>query len=520
MSDKGYVYVLMNPSMNNLVKIGKTERLPTERAKELSSTTGVPTPFIVVYDCYFESCSDAEKFVHTLLEGKGYRVSSHREFFEIPVKDAIDAVMKAKEHFGEFKVNNDSLISDLDESLHTIEPHEEMFRIAETYRHGLGDELMDLVEATNYYLKAIELGSVKSHCELGRMQKQLNEGDKAMHIFKEGAKGGSAQCYAEMAGLYDLIDQQINAEKCWKRYFQLSTFDTNISDDLSRDAFYIVEYFAFIRRHDLKLQHLDKIAKNKNNIMLLVSFLASDEDFVANGYHKSFHTVDEHNEWFHKLLEREDRSLILGSIENIRSIQGLLKYLVGEFIPTNDDRISDPDENLRTIESHEEMFEIAEDYRNGRSDKLEDPQKALKYHLRAIELGSTESYLAVGEMYEDAEENDKAMQFFREGTKRGNSDCCAKIATSLLFDKNVSKTDKYWEKYFSLSSSENNTLSVLSGFNEYHYISFVFHHKDIKLRHVRQLWESKDAILSAASFFEGFAYYGEDIKKYIETIFK
>ncbi len=47
MSGNGYVYVLMNSSMRGLVKIGKTEREPEERAKELSASTGVPTPFMV-----------------------------------------------------------------------------------------------------------------------------------------------------------------------------------------------------------------------------------------------------------------------------------------------------------------------------------------------------------------------------------------------------------------------------------------------------------------------------------------
>ena len=102
MNDNGYVYVLMNPSMKGLVKIGKSTRNPQERANELSSTTGVPTPFLVVYEYYFESCTEAEKYVHTYLEEEGFRVSQNREFFEIPVKDAVDAIMKASNHFGEF----------------------------------------------------------------------------------------------------------------------------------------------------------------------------------------------------------------------------------------------------------------------------------------------------------------------------------------------------------------------------------------------------------------------------------
>ena len=44
-TSKGYVYVLINSSMPNLVKIGKTTKDPNERVKELSSATGVATPF-------------------------------------------------------------------------------------------------------------------------------------------------------------------------------------------------------------------------------------------------------------------------------------------------------------------------------------------------------------------------------------------------------------------------------------------------------------------------------------------
>ena len=206
MADNGYVYVLMNPSMENLVKIGKTERESNERAKELSSTTGVPTPFVVVYDCYFESCSEAEIFVHTYLENKGFRVSSNREFFEIPIKDAIDAVMKAKEHFGEFETTNqdfdeegifssdseDDFLDDLDYEEEIKEPWEEVFDIAETYYYGYGDEIVDYEEAMIYYLKAIKLGSIKAYKSIGVMY-DLGEGvrenhKKAFQYFKEGAK--------------------------------------------------------------------------------------------------------------------------------------------------------------------------------------------------------------------------------------------------------------------------------------------------------------------------------------------
>lgn len=270
MTDSGYVYVLMNPSMENMVKIGKTEREPNERAKELSSTTGVPTPFVVVYDCYFESCSEAETFVHTYLENKGFRVSSNREFFEIPIKDAIDSIMKAKEHFGEFKeiTQNkdfdekeiftsdleDDFLDSLDFQEKAKEPWEEVFDIAETYYYGLDDEIVDYEEAMNYYLKAIKLGSVLAYSRIGYMYSSgegVNENKKkALQYFKEGAKKGDLECYAEMAKLFADQENIENSLKSWKKYFELSN---------EVNYLHTFWYMYFIRKNNLELEYINKI---------------------------------------------------------------------------------------------------------------------------------------------------------------------------------------------------------------------------------------------------------------------
>lgn len=49
MIEPGHIYILVNPSMEGLVKIGKTTRDPESRARELSQATGVPTPFYVAF---------------------------------------------------------------------------------------------------------------------------------------------------------------------------------------------------------------------------------------------------------------------------------------------------------------------------------------------------------------------------------------------------------------------------------------------------------------------------------------
>ncbi len=83
----GYVYILENDAMPGLIKIGKTSRDSTERARELSATTGVPTPFEVAFELFSERYEMLEREMHNRLAK--YRVASNREFFKYPVNKAI-----------------------------------------------------------------------------------------------------------------------------------------------------------------------------------------------------------------------------------------------------------------------------------------------------------------------------------------------------------------------------------------------------------------------------------------------
>lgn len=76
-----YVYVLVNKSVPNMVKIGMTTNTPDERARQISAATGVATPWIPVfsYKCYRSDLLEAE--VHEYFNEQ--RVSSNREMFSI-----------------------------------------------------------------------------------------------------------------------------------------------------------------------------------------------------------------------------------------------------------------------------------------------------------------------------------------------------------------------------------------------------------------------------------------------------
>lgn len=88
----GYLYVLTNPSIPGQVKVGRTERNPQDRRKELSAATGIPTPFELVHGQYFPDCHAAEKTLHERWAQEGHRVSAQREFFRLDVATAVAAI--------------------------------------------------------------------------------------------------------------------------------------------------------------------------------------------------------------------------------------------------------------------------------------------------------------------------------------------------------------------------------------------------------------------------------------------
>lgn len=86
-----FIYVISNPSMPGMVKIGYTARKnPQQRIDELNKASGVPTPFNTEYLYQYYGGEDFERTIHKEL--KGYRVTTDREFFYMDVADAIEAV--------------------------------------------------------------------------------------------------------------------------------------------------------------------------------------------------------------------------------------------------------------------------------------------------------------------------------------------------------------------------------------------------------------------------------------------
>ncbi len=88
----GFVYILENPSLLGIVKIGASEKHPRARADELFSS-GVPTPFDVVYFCSIQKPFEVEATVHGALNE--HRVHAQREFFRVASAQAAKAIEEA-----------------------------------------------------------------------------------------------------------------------------------------------------------------------------------------------------------------------------------------------------------------------------------------------------------------------------------------------------------------------------------------------------------------------------------------
>lgn len=91
-SSNGELYVLRCTIMNEeLYKVGWTSGTSIDRAKQLSSATGVPISFIVVNSWEHKDAEALEKSVHAMLEP--YRLNDRREFFQasyISIKNIIE----------------------------------------------------------------------------------------------------------------------------------------------------------------------------------------------------------------------------------------------------------------------------------------------------------------------------------------------------------------------------------------------------------------------------------------------
>lgn len=86
----GYIYILSNPSIPGLLKIGHTMDTPEQRLRQLN-TTGVPMPFILEACFLVTQPSALEQAVHAALTQ--YRPTDNREFFQLSLSRTLELIL-------------------------------------------------------------------------------------------------------------------------------------------------------------------------------------------------------------------------------------------------------------------------------------------------------------------------------------------------------------------------------------------------------------------------------------------
>ncbi len=110
----GIVYLLTNPVMPGLVKIGMTAQEDIDKRMKELYTTGVPVPFECQFACKVKKadCLKIEKALHTAFEPQ--RVNANREFFRIQVSQA-KAILELFHHTDVTEDITDEIENDLTE---------------------------------------------------------------------------------------------------------------------------------------------------------------------------------------------------------------------------------------------------------------------------------------------------------------------------------------------------------------------------------------------------------------------
>lgn len=210
--------------MPDLCKIGKTTRDPLVRVRELSSATGVPTPFILVFWEAVSDCGAAEIAVHDSLELAGYRLSRDREFFEVPVDVALRlmlpvlAAFQAASQSADGNVGLSSTVTEgpTDES---IERANELLALADQYETGTDSILRNPERALMLYEQSSALGNPSASYLAGRTYARgtvvKKDAHKAMTYFRKAASNGVTMAHPEMAELFREAGQLAAAAKCY-----------------------------------------------------------------------------------------------------------------------------------------------------------------------------------------------------------------------------------------------------------------------------------------------------------------
>lgn len=411
MAEKGYIYALINPSLDGLVKIGKTTRETEDRAKELSSSTGVPTPFTVAYEIYVSDCSSAEEYIHTELEIKGYRLSANKEFFNVQLKNLIPIMIEAKSLYSATNKPENEDYQKIEEEPNLL--GQQLYEEATKYYNGDGEYLEDKRKALELFKQSAKLGYSYSYYYLSMLYRS-GEGcrkdiDKALDYIKKAISFGLDGEYETMANIYIEKKQYENAKKCWDKYCNSNDF----------------KELSAMKKEEKRCQYYDKLNgfdftdKSKYDRLLKIAVRASDFFSKAKRY-------EEHGN-YKKAIKNYKKSINICPMHDYHNYFFGITYIklgkLDEALACFQNELQNQPNDVLSYLKMGKIYYEKENY-----------DKAISCYNKAIALSpnTTDCDYYIGLVYDKINDNDKSKKHMIRAAKNGN-----KKAKNFLSNKNI-----------------------------------------------------------------------------------
>jgi hypothetical protein len=254
--EQGWVYVLVNSSIPGMFKVGRTTRLPSERAAELSAASGVATPFVIAFEQEFADCVTAEQQIHAELDRRGQRIAPNREFFRGSSADIVRVVLDAAT----------GVPVPTGPQRNPTASATDLLAEGDRYLYGTADTLQDASEAVRYYRLAVTRGSIVAMERLGNILahagvRRRDNRRRAIRYLKDGAKRGNYYCYTELAALYAAEGNVKNFTIAWNLFFscRLAKPALEVEAGAYRYAMALRDYIATALDLGLAPNHLPEL---------------------------------------------------------------------------------------------------------------------------------------------------------------------------------------------------------------------------------------------------------------------
>lgn len=289
---QGVIYVLVNPSLEGLIKVGYTTRTIEERVKELSSSTSIPTPFIPIYWRRVSEVEHLEKRIHTQL--KSYGFSHGKEYFKVAppiVIDLIISIIGEKSH---------------DFSEHTEVDEQSLEELALDYFNGRNGLLRNKTKAIELLESAIALGSKsalwKLACiSLNSKKPTKKERTSAYNRLFDSAEANQTTAYFCIALIYCSIPKDGDIYfKAMTQYFE------------SANSTVLDEIINAIENHLFDLPSLKPLVGDNNN------FLKSPKNRNELIVYTILHFAQAHQLFGQEQCFTKDIGLIRNSISHLK----------------------------------------------------------------------------------------------------------------------------------------------------------------------------------------------------------